>query len=245
MDMKLDGKIAWVTGATGALGRAICATLAAEGTTICASARGADALAELAATLGAAVAMPMDATDADQPRATAQKIVDENGRLDILVNSVAVPAFGDFLELDKATFQAALDVKYLGYVACMQAALPHMLARGGGSIVNITGTGGRLPIDIHVPGGSVNAALNLVTKALANQHGPRNVRVNAVSPGPIRSPRQDRMQSVGKNPADAIPLKRFGEATEVADAVAFLASDRASYITGTILQLDGGALLSL
>lgn len=245
MDLQLENKVAWVTGATGAIGRAICEVMSAEGATVCLSARSADTVGEFAASLRNGFAVPMDATDEAQPRAAAQKIVDEKGRLDILINSVAVPAFGDFLELDKATFQMALDVKYLGYVACMQAALPHMLAGGGGSIVNITGTGGKLPIDIHVPGGSVNAALNLVTKALANKHGERKVRVNAISPGPIRSPRQDVMQSAGKNPADAIPLKRFGEAAEVADAVAFVASDRASYITGSVIQLDGGALLSI
>ena len=244
MDLNFKGKIAWVTGATGALGKAICETLAQEGATVCASARTADTVQSLAAELGG-LGVPMDATDPAQAKAAAETIVGAHGRIDILVNSVAVPAFGQFVDLEKATFQAALDTKYLGYVACMQAALPSMLTAGSGSIVNVTGTGGRMPIDIHVPGGSVNAALNLVTKALANQYGPEGVRVNAISPGPVRSPRQDQMQAEGKNPADGIPLKRFGEAAEVADAVAFMASDRASYITGSILQLDGGGILSL
>ena len=84
-----------------------------------------------------------------------------------------------------------------------------------------------------------------MTKGLANQYGPQNIRVNAVSPGPIRSPRQDQMQAAGENPASHIPLQRFGEAAEVADAVLFLASDRASYITGEVLQLSGGGVKAL
>ena len=245
MDLNLQDKVVWISGATGAIGRAVTESFAAEGAAVCVSSRRPDAVAELARAFEKAMPVPMDATDPDQARSAAADIVGELGRIDVLVNTMSVAAFGDFMELDKATFQAAIDTKYLGYVACIQAALPHMLATGGGSIVNITGTGGKLPIDIHMPGGSVNAGLNLVTKGLANQYGPQNIRVNAVSPGPIRSPRQDQMQAAGENPASHIPLQRFGEAAEVADAVLFLASDRASYITGEVLQLSGGGVKAL
>ena len=245
MDLKLNEKVVWITGATGTLGRAISEGFAAEGAQVCLSARTAGTVEDFANTLGG-FAVPMDTTDSDQAKAAARTIVERHGRLDILVNSVAVPAFGEFLDIDKATFQAALDVKYLGYVACIQAALPHMLEAGGGGIVNITGTGGRLPLDIHLPGGSANAALNLVTKGLANKYGPQNIRVNAISPGPVISPRLEKIQeAAGKNLAEAIPLKRFVEAAEIADAVLFIASDRASYITGEILELAGGSVPSL
>lgn len=169
----------------------------------------------------------------------------ERGRIDILVNTMSVAAFGRFMELDKATLHAAIDTKYMGYIATMQAVIPHMLNAGGGRIVIITGTGGKLPIDIHMPGGSVIAGPNLVTKGLSTEYEPRGIRVNAVSSGPIRSPRQDAMQEAGANPAEHIPLRRFGEAREVADAVLFMASDRASYITGGILLLDGGGVSAL
>jgi 3-oxoacyl-[acyl-carrier protein] reductase len=100
-----------------------------------------------------------------------------------------------------------------------------------------------------MPGGSINAALNLITKGLATQFAESGVRVNAVSPGPIASPRQDQMIAAGaggaEGPAKAIPMKRMGRAEEVADAVLFLASDRASYITGSVLQLDGGGVLAV
>lgn len=245
MDLNLKDKVVWICGATGAIGRAISAAFVGEGARVCVSSRRADAVEELAASLDGALAVPMNATDPNQAKAAAGRIVAERGRIDILVNTMSVAAFGRFLELDKATFQAAIDTKYMGYVATMQAVIPHMLEAGGGSIVNITGTGGKLPIDIHMPGGSVNAGLNLVTKGLSTEYGPRGIRVNAVSPGPIRSPRQDAMQDAGANPAEHIPLRRFGEAREVADAVLFMASDRASYITGGILLLDGGGVPAL
>lgn len=245
MDLELNGKVVWIAGATGTIGQAIARAFAAEGARVCVSSRRDDAVRGLADELRGALGAPMDATDPDKVKAAAGRIAAECGGLDILVNSMSVAAFGQFLELDKETFEAAIATKYMGYVACMQAVLPHMLDKGSGAIVNITGTGGRLPIDIHMPGGSVNAALNLVTKGIANQYGPEGIRANAVSPGPIRSPRQDKMQAAGQNPASHIPLKRFGEAVEVADAVLFLASPRASYITGSVLQLDGGGVPAL
>lgn len=252
MDMNLNGKVAWVAGATGALGRAISEALAGEGARIAVSSRREDAVAALAADLEAAgheaLALPLDATDRARTEGAARRIVAAWGGIDVLITSMSTQAFGEFLELDRSTFQAAIDTKYHGYIACTQAALPHMMARGGGSIVFITGTGGKMPIGIHMPGGSVNAALNLVVRGIANQYGDRKIRINAVSPGPIRSPRQDVMQDVGAaadSPAARFPLGRFGEPDEVADAAVFLASDRARYITGSVLNVDGGGVLTL
>jgi len=159
---------------------------------------------------------------------------------------MTVPAFGPFIELDEATWRAAIDTKYLGYIATMRAALPAMIAQKDGRIVNVTGTGGKQPIAIHMPGGSVNAALNLVTKGIATEYATAGIRANAVSPGPIASPRQDQMKAAGMGgadgPAKEIPMQRLGRTEEVADAVLFLASARASYITGSVLQLDGGGI---
>ncbi len=250
MDMGLDGKIAWVTGATGAIGREVCLSLAREGASVVVSARtpeAVDALVnEIQSSGGSARGIPLDVTDRAAVQSAASRIVDHHGQLDILVSTVAVPAFGPFLEIDPEVFRAALEVKYLGYVNAIQAALPHMEAAGQGAIVAVTGTGGKLPIAIHLPGGSVNAALNLLLKGLANEFGPRNIRVNAVSPGPIMSERQTKMVEAGMGDlAKGIPLGRLGEAEEVADAVTFLASERAIYITGQVLQLDGGTVLSL
>jgi len=121
-----------------------------------------------------------------------------------------------------------------------------MLKNETGVIIAITGTGGKQPINIHLPGGSVNAALNLVLKGLANEYGKEGIRVNAVSPGPIMSERQQQMIDAGMgDPAKGIPLRRLGNAREVADAVVFLASARATYITGQILSIDGGGIKAL
>lgn len=256
MDMGLAGKAVWITGATGAIGRAIALAFAREGARVAVSARTADALdrlvAEIAATgagagAGAeAVAVPLDVTDAAAAKAAAAEVRDRFGAIDVLATTVAVPAFGPFLEIGGDVFRAALEVKYLGYVNCMQSALPHMIEAGSGSIVAITGTGGKQPISIHLPGGSVNAALNLVLKGLANEFGAKGIRANAVSPGPIMSERQQQMIDAGmSDPAEGVPLGRLGEPDEIADAVVFLAGARASYITGQVLAIDGGGVTAL
>jgi NAD(P)-dependent dehydrogenase (short-subunit alcohol dehydrogenase family) len=252
MDLNLKGKVAWVAGGTGTLGLSAAHGLVREGAKVAVSSRRADAVAraanELDGTGRNVLGLPIDVTDEASVRAGAQRIKDHFGRLDILVASMNSPAYGNFLELDKATFMATVNAKYLGYVACMQAALRHMVGQKSGTIVCITGTGGKMPIAIHMPGGSVNAALNLIVRGLANQFGKDGIRLNAVAPGRIRSPRQDAMETAGASadsPAKAFPLGRFGEAQEVTDAVLFLASDRASYITGTVLNVDGGAVMTL
>lgn len=250
MDMGLNGKVAWVTGATGAIGREIALGFAREGARVAVSARTADALQTLVSELRDAgvdaEAFPLDVTDPAAVQAAAAAVVTKMGAIDVLATTVAVPAFGPFLEIDADVFRKALEVKYLGYINCLQAVLPQMLNQGSGSIVAITGTGGKLPISIHLPGGSVNAALNLVLKGLANEYGSKGIRVNAASPGPIMSERQQQMIDAGMgNPAKGIPMNRLGEASEVADAVVFLASERASYITGQILSLDGGGIKAL
>lgn len=250
MDMGLTGKVAWVTGATGAIGREIALSFARESARVAVSARTEEAVAslvdEIKRTGGVAMPAAVDVTDAAAVKATAQSIIDEMGGIDVLASTVAVPAFGPFMEIDGEVFRQALEVKYLGYINCFQAVLPHMAERKSGSIVAITGTGGKLPINIHLPGGSVNAALNLVLKGLANEYGEKGIRVNAASPGPIMSERQQQMIDAGMgNPAKGIPIGRLGEADEVADAVVFLASERAAYITGQVLSLDGGGIKAL
>lgn len=250
MDMGLDGKAVWITGATGAIGRAIALAFAREGARLAVSARTPDALAglvgEIEAAGASAIAVTLDVTDAAAAKAAAATVRDRLGALDVLATTVAVPAFGPFLEIGTEVFRAALEVKYLGYINCLQAALPHMIEAGSGSIVAITGTGGKAPIGIHLPGGSVNAALNLVLKGLANEFGAKGIRVNAVSPGPILSERQMQMIAAGMpNPAEKIPLQRMGSPEEIADSVVFLSGARASYVTGQVLMVDGGGVTSL
>lgn len=239
-----------MSGATGAIGREISIAFSREGAKVILSARNENNLAALKKEIkengGTAEAFPVDVTNPKLVNNVASEITNSFGHIDVLVTTVAIPAFGPFAKIDADVFRAALETKYLGYINCFQAALPHMIKLNSGSIVAITGTGGKLPIDIHLPGGSVNAALNLVLKGLANEYGKLGIRVNAASPGPIMSERQQQMIDAGMgNPAKGIPLGRLGQAREVADAVTFLASERAAYITGQVLSLDGGGIKAL
>ena len=251
MKLGLDGKVVWVTGATGALGREIALGFAAEGARVGISARTPDALDSLSKEIKEATnadvwSLPVDVTDVAAVADTASSLIEKAGRIDVLVTTVAVPAFGPFLEINNDAFQAALNVKYLGYINCIHAVLPHMVQMGGGAVVGITGTGGRQPIGIHLPGCGVNGALNIVLKGLANEFGASGIRVNAVAPGMISSPRARQMADAGMgDPAKGVPLRRLGEPSEIADATVFLASERATYITGQILMVDGGRVESL
>ena len=252
MELGLKDKVVWVVGGTGMLGKASAQTLAEAGARIAISSRRDKAVASVVEEFKGqdhdALAVPFDASDPAAAKNAAERIVSEWGGIDTLVATTAVPAFGEFLDLDKASFETAFENKFHVYIACIQAVLPQMLAKGGGNVVFVTGVGGKMPIGVHMPGGSVCAALNLIVRGLANQYASKNVRINAVSPGLIMSPRLDAMHEADQSDdsrTKSIPMGRFGQPNEIADAVTFLASDCSSYITGTVLQVDGGATMAL
>jgi NAD(P)-dependent dehydrogenase (short-subunit alcohol dehydrogenase family) len=255
MDYGIGGRVAWITGAGGALGAAIARTLAAEGAITCLSGRHADTLdataaAIRAATTSATSVLPMDVARRDAVDATAATILSAHGRIDILVNSTALPIFGAFLELADDDWEQVFQAKYMGYVRTLRAALPAMIAQRFGRIVNVSGRGGRQPTPAHLPGCSVNAAINLLTKGLADIHGKDNIRITAVAPGPIATPRLETIASsnaalaergqASSRPPNVTPLGRLGDAQDIADAVAYLVSERSAFVTGTIQAVDGG-----
>ena len=242
----LQGQCAWVLGASGEIGAAIACELARHGVKVWLSGRQQIALENtrnqiVQAGGQARVVVFKDSDDKHIENAAAEVIADA-GRLHLLVNSTASSTFGDFLALTDADWQAAFQGKLMVYVRSMRAVLPHMAGAAGGVIVNISGRAGRMPSLAHLAGGSMNAAVNLLTKGISEQYKHQGVRANTVAPGPIVSERLESLavqQQAGSSSTTAVPK---GTPQDVANAVAWLASEQASHLHGIVLPLDGGAM---
>lgn len=259
----LSGKVAWVVGASGAVGQAVAALLAAEGCRVVISSRNADSLAALAGrvrtdTGSDCLVLPMDITQREAVDRAASQIMAQHGRIDLLVNTTTVPRFGDFLELPDEAWQEVYETKFFGYLKVMRAVLPHMAKAQYGRIVNVSGRGGHQPTQpVHLPGMTANAAVNLMTKGLANMYGASGIRINVVAPGPVRSQRYDAILAASKALAgsgshagasafNTQPLSgEHATPEEIAASVAYLLSDAASLLNGIVLQTDGGSTASL
>jgi 3-oxoacyl-[acyl-carrier protein] reductase len=252
MDLGLTDKIAVVTGSSRGLGLASARALVAEGCRVVICARGAETLAEAALEVEAAARRPnmIAAVQADVSTQAGVELVisqaiDTFGGLDILVNNVGKAAGSDLLGTTDAEWQAAFDETLFPAIRASRLAVPHMKQRGGGAIVMITSiwgreSGGRMTYN------AVKAAETSLAKALAHQLAPANIRVNSVAPGSILFPGGSwhrRQQADPDGIAEMIkrdlPFGRFGRADEVGNAVAFLASPRASWISGASLVVDG------
>ena len=251
MERKLEGKSALVSGASRGIGLAIARRLAADGARVMLVARSAAALeAEAAGLPGCA----FHAADLSRPEAAAGAVeaaVRQFGGLDLLVHSAGATQRGDFLLLDDAAWADGYALKLFGAVRLCRAAWPHLRAAGGSAVL-IAGVGGRVASADFTIGGSVNAALMNLTKALADRGVADGVRVNAINPGSIRTDRLtgriaalSRERGLGSEEAaralaDETGVSRFGEPEEIAGVVSFLAGPDASYIQGAILDVDGG-----
>jgi 3-oxoacyl-[acyl-carrier protein] reductase len=245
MDLGLNGKIAVVTGASRGIGRAIATRLADEGAGVAVCARGEPALRELEAELGTRrVPVYADVCDVGDAVALARFLDAAHGRfgrIDILVNNPSGLAFAD----DEAAWQSVLAVDLMAAVRACWKVVPWMAAGGGGAIVHVSSLAGVEAVGFPAAYGAAKAALISHAKTLAVSLAPQKIRVNTVAPGPIEFPggfwdqmkqnRPDFYAAVLQN----IPWRRMGTVNEVADVVAFLASERARWVTGVCLVIDG------
>src|SRR5215471_2422507 len=236
MDLQLAGKVGIVTGASRGIGRAIAATLAAEGMRLTLVARSRDQLETLAASVPAeSLVQALDLREPDAPAAAVTATLATFGRLDLLVNNAGATKRGDFFALTDADWADGFALKFLGAMRCSRAAWPHLQ--------NV--------------GGSVNAALLNLTKALADRGVADGIRVNAINPGGIATERlQTRLAAFAKEHgvqpaqaeremAKASGVARFGQPDEIAALVAFLASPKSGYCHGAIVDADGGQTRTL
>jgi 3-oxoacyl-[acyl-carrier protein] reductase len=257
MDLQLSGKVAIVTGASRGIGRAIAELLAAEGMRLALAARSRDQLDALAASLDTdCLVHAVDLRQPDAPASVVATAVDRFGRLDLLVNNAGATKRGDFLHLSDVDWSDGFALKFFGAMRCCRAAWPHLQASQG-AIVNIVGVGGRTGSADFAVGGSVNAALLNLTKALADRGVQDGVRVNAINPGSIATERlhirlrklasEQRIDQAdaARHLAQTLGVARFGAPDEIARAVAFLASPLAAYCQGAILDVDGGQTRTL
>jgi len=257
MELGLKGKTVLVTGGSKGIGRATARAMATEGARVMICSRSAPALEEAAGAIRRETGQAVEIVAADLSRlegveSAAAAAIQRLGRLDVLVNNAGAIKGGDFLAIPDDEWMTGWSLKLLGYIRMARTVLPQMRTQGGGRIVNVVGMAARNPATTYMMGGAANAALINFTKALADLGAPSNILVTAVSPGPVKTDRWDslqRQQAVAagqdletfvKEQNRNFPLGRIALPEEVADLVCFLASDRASFLTGIAITVDGG-----
>lgn len=189
-----------------------------------------------------AVSLCCDVSDPDQVAAAIADIAARFGRIDALVNNAGIAIFKPLMSTSLKEWSEVLAVNLSGPFICTQACVPVMLANGGGSIVNITSISGVRASTLRVAYGTSKAALVHLTKQMAVELGTQGIRVNAVSPGPVDTAMAKKVHTpdIRAEYHDNIPLNRYGSEQELAEAIFFLSSDKASYINGTVVNVDGG-----
>lgn len=250
----LDGKIALVTGGSKGIGRAIALAFAQAGANVSLAARGPEDLEKAAGEVEAlgrrALAVPTDVTDQGQVQALVDRTVAEMGTIDILVNNAgAAPFLSTFDQIRLAGFEKYFGITFTGAVHCTHAAAPILLEKGtGGCVINVASVAAYIASPGLTYYAAAKAAMVSLTKTLAREWAPRGVRVNAIAPGFVET----EMNAVAReNPEfyegvlSTIPMGRWGTPEDVANVALFLASDAASFMTGSVVVVDGGQTLSV
>jgi 3-oxoacyl-[acyl-carrier protein] reductase len=244
----LQGRIALVTGASQGIGRACALELARGGASVALAARNetklAETAAEIAATGGTAAVFALDVASSDSIKAGAKAVIEKFGKVDILVNNAGITRDGLVLRMKRPDWDDVLATNLTGAFLLTQALLGQMLRNRWGRIVNITSVVGETGQAGQVNYAASKAGLIGMTRALAREVGSRGITVNAVAPGYVETPMTAVLDPKQREAMlSAIPLGRAGTDTEVAQCVAFLASGAAAYITGHVLDVNGGMFM--
>jgi 3-oxoacyl-[acyl-carrier protein] reductase len=258
MDLGLTNKVALVTGGSDGIGKAAALSLAREGARVAICARGKEKLdqaaEEIRSETGAEVlALPCDVWNEAEVQSMVEQIAGQWGRIDILFNNAGTSAAAPFENVTDEVWARDFGIKVYGAIYCTRAVAPHMRAAGGGAIINISTGGGKAPAGGSLPTSLSRAAGLALTKAMAHDFASDNIRVNAVCIGLIKAGQHEQrfeaarerdssltIEKFYEGMGQRVPLGRVGEAQEAGDVVAFLASERASYLTGTAINIDGG-----
>jgi 3-oxoacyl-[acyl-carrier protein] reductase len=246
--MGLSGRIAFVTGASQGIGRACALKLAAEGATVALAARNQEKLVEvvqqITASGGKAAACPLDVGDEEQIKATLKTALGQFGKIDILVNNAGITRDQLVMRMKRTDWDAVLNTNLTSAYLCIQQVIGSMLKQRWGRIINVSSIFGQTGQAGQANYAASKAGLIGLTMAIAREVGSRNITCNAVAPGFIETAMTSALNDDLKQTAvKMIPLGRVGSPEDVAGAVAFLASDEASYITGHVLNVNGGMLM--
>ena len=246
--MSLSGHVAFVTGASQGIGRACALRLAKEGAVVALAARNQEKLNEVVSQIraagGQAAAFALDVVDEEQLKSNTKAAINQFGKVDILVNNAGITRDQLVLRMKRADWDAVLETNLTSAYLSIQQVISSMLKQRWGRIINITSVFGQMGQAGQANYAASKAGLIGLTMAIAREVGSRNITCNAVAPGFIETAKTDALGDEFKQAAvEQIPLGRVGSTDDVAAAVAFLASDDASYITGHVLSVNGGMLM--
>ena len=246
MDLGLNGRTAVVCGASSGMGLAAAEALAREGANVAMFARRRELLDREADRIGA-LAVRGDVTNLADLKRLVDRTLEAFGGIDILVNNSGGPPRGPAAGLEDDDVERAVELLLLSVVRLTNLCLPQLERSGHGRIVNIASSSVREPVDNLALSNAVRPGVIGWAKTMARELGPRRITVNSIAPGRIETPRLAEVYAERSRASDMeqIPLRRFGQPEEVADVICFLASDRAAYVSGTVIQVDGGLTRSL